>query len=102
MSKHPSPAEIYNLVQFLHGAHLPAGGVRGAVAVAGDVGSDCAGVAGPAVAGHLLSVAPPNARNANGRFNILLIPSFTNVVLPVPGGPLIAIAVPIESGLLIH
>ena len=38
----------------------------------------------------------------NGLFRILLIPSFTSVVFPVPIGPLIAIADPTDLGLVIN
>jgi hypothetical protein len=43
----------------------------------------------------LLSVAPPSAMKAKGRCKILLMPSLTKVVFPVPIGPSMAIAVPV-------
>ena len=49
-----------------------------------------------------LSVAPPRAKKAKGLCRILLIPSLIRVVLPVPGGPLIAMALPTAFGFVIH
>ena len=50
----------------------------------------------------LESPAPPSAIKANSLPSILLIPSFTRVLFAVPGGPEIAIAVPIADGFVIH